>query len=128
MKLSRLTSEIRGPSFCADAGLSLLGLYSGKIESKMLTLKLKSCKLKPRYIMPKSFVFLFQVYVLDKKLLDPRRPKGKPTAYDQAELLIPYDPEIGFAPQAYATHALQVAKISGGEQTMRFIHPLQYPN
>lgn len=41
---------------------------------------------------------------MDKRFLDPRRPKGVPTAEEKAEMLPPYADELPFAPQLYASH------------------------
>lgn len=54
-----------------------------------------------------------QVYLMDKRYLDPRRPLGTPTKDDQAEMLVPYDVELPFAPQLLATHQKQVANLKG---------------
>ena len=54
-----------------------------------------------------------QVYMLDKRLLDPRRPTGKPSQDDQLEQLIPYQQDLPLVPLQYATHSRQVAQLSG---------------
>ena len=54
-----------------------------------------------------------QVYMLDKRLLDPRRPIGKPSQDDQLEQLIPYQQDLPLVPLQYATHSRQVAQLSG---------------
>ncbi|KAL0052366.1 hypothetical protein WJX82_000955 [Trebouxia sp. C0006] len=54
-----------------------------------------------------------QVYMLDKRMLDPRRPKGPPTAEDQLEQLIPYQQNLIMSPLLYASHSKQVAQLSG---------------
>jgi len=54
-----------------------------------------------------------QVYLMDKRYLDPRRPLGTPTKDDQAEMLVPYDVELPFAPQLLATHQKQVVNLKG---------------
>ena len=54
-----------------------------------------------------------QVYMLDKRMLDPRRPKGPPTAEDQLEQLIPYQQNLVMSPLLYASHSKQVAQLSG---------------
>ncbi len=51
--------------------------------------------------------------MMDKRYLDPRRPLGTPTKDDQAEMLVPYDVELPFAPQFFATHQEQVANLKG---------------
>lgn len=54
--------------------------------------------------------------MLDKRMLDPRRPKGPPTPEDQLEQLIPYQQILVMSPLLYATHSKQVAQISGEPQ------------
>ncbi|KAA6420005.1 MAG: ER membrane complex subunit 1-like [Trebouxia sp. A1-2] len=54
-----------------------------------------------------------QVYMLDKRMLDPRRPKGPPSAEDQLEQLIPYQQNLVMSPLLYASHSKQVAQLSG---------------
>ena len=56
---------------------------------------------------------MLQVYMLDKRMLDPRRPIGKPSQDDQLEQLIPYQQDLPLIPLLYATHSRQVAKLSG---------------
>lgn len=51
--------------------------------------------------------------MLDKRMLDPRRPKGPPTAEDQLEQLIPYQQNLVMSPLLYASHSKQVAQLSG---------------
>lgn len=48
-----------------------------------------------------------QIYAIDKKLLNPRRPV-KPTAADKEEGLIPYNEFLPIAPQRYITYTNQV--------------------
>ena len=50
---------------------------------------------------------------MDKRFLDPRRPKGKPSAEDQAEMLPPFDPELPVVPEYVASHRHPVAGIRG---------------
>ena len=57
-----------------------------------------------------------QVYMLDKRMLDPRRPKGPPTAEDQLEQLIPYQQNLIMSPLLYASHSKQVAQLSGNAE------------
>lgn len=54
-----------------------------------------------------------QVYMMDKRFLDPRRPKGTPSKDDQAEMLLPFDPELPVVPTLYASHRKTIARISG---------------
>lgn len=51
--------------------------------------------------------------MLDKRMLDPRRPVGTPSKDDQLEQLIPYQQTLMMSPLLYATHAKQVAQLSG---------------
>ena len=51
--------------------------------------------------------------MLDKRMLDPRRPIGPPSKDDQLEQLIPYQQSLVMSPLLYATHAKQVAELSG---------------
>ena len=44
-----------------------------------------------------------QLYGINKRLLDPRRPTGKPTSDDKEEGLIPYTPSLDFNPKASAS-------------------------
>ena len=55
-----------------------------------------------------------QVYMMDKRLVDPRRPHGAPTAEDKAEGLIPYAAELPVEYTGFATYDLTVARLSGG--------------
>ena len=50
-----------------------------------------------------------QIYAIDKKLLDPRRPTQKPTNADKEEGLIPYNEFLPIAPQKFVTYTHQVA-------------------
>ena len=49
-----------------------------------------------------------QVYAIDKKLLDPRRPVKKPSAADKEEGLIPYNEFLPISPQKFVTLSHQV--------------------
>ena len=55
---------------------------------------------------------------MDKRYLDPRRPKGKPTAEDQAEMLAPLEPEIPLLPGSYVSHRWQVARVAGMQEAL----------
>ena len=59
-----------------------------------------------------DIALILQVYMLDKRMLDPRRPIGKPSQDDQLEQLIPYQQDLPVVPLLYATHSRQVAKLS----------------
>ena len=50
---------------------------------------------------------------MDKRFLDPRRPKGKPTAEDQAEMLAPFEPEIPILPGSFVSHRWRIARVAG---------------
>lgn len=52
------------------------------------------------------------MYLLDKRFVDPRRPKGPPMDAQKAEMLPPYQEEIGFVPQFFATHRETVERLS----------------
>ena len=49
-----------------------------------------------------------QVVTIPRRLLDPRRPTGKPTAADKEEMLIPYDPFLPSDPKRVVSHKYQV--------------------
>ncbi|KAK9816030.1 hypothetical protein WJX74_010737, partial [Apatococcus lobatus] len=53
-----------------------------------------------------------QVYMMDKRQADPRRPMGKPTAQDMEERLAPYQELLPLIPQAAITMDKQVARLS----------------
>ena len=50
-----------------------------------------------------------QVYALDKKFLDPRRPTRKPTKEDKEERLVPYSEKLPLIPHMYVTYGQPVA-------------------
>ncbi|KDQ54694.1 hypothetical protein JAAARDRAFT_182191 [Jaapia argillacea MUCL 33604] len=50
-----------------------------------------------------------QIQMIPRRLLDPRRPKQKPTAAEMEEMLIPYDPLIPDEPKRVLSHNYQVA-------------------
>ena len=54
-----------------------------------------------------------QVYMIDKRFLDPRRPKGTPSKDDQAEMLLPFDPELPINAQQFASHKHAIARVTG---------------
>lgn len=54
-----------------------------------------------------------QVYLMDKRFVDPRRPKGTPTAEEKAEMLPPYAAELVFSSQLYASHKEVVEGLRG---------------
>lgn len=49
-----------------------------------------------------------QVAHIARRLLDPRRPLGKPSKAEQEEMLVPYDPVIHPMPQAVISHVYPV--------------------
>lgn len=49
-----------------------------------------------------------QIATIPRRLLDPRRPSGKPTSADKEEMLIPYDPVIPHEPKRIISHGYQV--------------------
>lgn len=51
---------------------------------------------------------LGQVVMLPRRLLDPRRPTGKPSKADQEEMLIPYSPVLPHNPHAVVSHKYPV--------------------
>eukprot|EP00192_Tetraselmis_astigmatica_P002112 CAMPEP_0117674976 /NCGR_PEP_ID=MMETSP0804-20121206/15346_1 /TAXON_ID=1074897 /ORGANISM="Tetraselmis astigmatica, Strain CCMP880" /LENGTH=1011 /DNA_ID=CAMNT_0005483923 /DNA_START=47 /DNA_END=3082 /DNA_ORIENTATION=- len=54
-----------------------------------------------------------QVYALDKRFVDPRRPLGTPTNADKEERLMPYKPELGLNPPFFVTYDKAVAGVRG---------------
>ena len=55
---------------------------------------------------------LGQVALLPRRLLDPRRPRGKPSKADADELLVPYAPVLPHVPEALLSHAYPVAGLA----------------
>jgi hypothetical protein len=45
-----------------------------------------------------------QIQSIPRRLLDPRRPTGKPTAVEQEEWLIQYDPVLSDDPRRVISH------------------------
>ena len=57
-----------------------------------------------------------QVYLMDKRFLDPRRPHKAAKALtpaEQEERLIPYSPLLPLAPNSFATYCRAVARLEG---------------
>mmetsp|Transcript_44347 Transcript_44347/g.105657 ORF Transcript_44347/g.105657 Transcript_44347/m.105657 type:complete len:1000 (+) Transcript_44347:34-3033(+) len=54
-----------------------------------------------------------QIFSMDKKLLDPRRPVGKPTANDQEEGLVAFSPYLPLAPTSMLTYNQTVFGLRG---------------
>ncbi|KAJ3193278.1 hypothetical protein HK101_005110 [Irineochytrium annulatum] len=52
-----------------------------------------------------------QLYGMNKRLLDTRRPMGAPTGDDKEEMLIPYSPVLGYNPRDVVSYYLKVANI-----------------
>lgn len=52
-----------------------------------------------------------RVASLPRRLLDPRRPLGKPTKADQEEMLYPYDPLLPLSPRQVISHHYDVAGV-----------------
>ncbi|KAI9339677.1 hypothetical protein BDR26DRAFT_381388 [Obelidium mucronatum] len=52
-----------------------------------------------------------QLYGVNLRILDPRRPYGAPTAEDKEEMLFPYRAVVDFNPKELASHVLEVAGI-----------------
>lgn len=58
-----------------------------------------------------------QLYAMDLRFLDPRRPKTqKPSAQDMEERLIPYQENLPFMPNGFATLDKQVGRSVKGPQ------------
>jgi hypothetical protein len=49
-----------------------------------------------------------QVASIPRRLLDPRRPTGKPTSSEKEELLIPYEPLLPLDPKRVISHTYPV--------------------
>jgi len=49
-----------------------------------------------------------QIATIPGRLLDPRRPTGKPTAGDKEEMLIPYEPALPSNPKSVISHKYQI--------------------
>jgi ER membrane protein complex subunit 1, C-terminal len=59
-----------------------------------------------------------QVYLMDKRFLDPRRPHKAAKALtpaEQEERLIPYSPLLPLAPNSFATYSRAVARLAGAD-------------
>ncbi|EPQ55571.1 DUF1620-domain-containing protein [Gloeophyllum trabeum ATCC 11539] len=52
-----------------------------------------------------------QIQSIPRRLLDPRRPKRKPTSEEMEEMLIQYDPLLPYEPRAVLSHNYQVANV-----------------
>lgn len=49
-----------------------------------------------------------QVVTISRRLLDPRRPTGKPSSADKEEMLIPYDASLPLNARSVISHKYQV--------------------
>lgn len=59
-----------------------------------------------------------QIISIPRRLLDPRRPMGKPTSKDKEEMLIPYDNMIAIDTRKIISHEYQVRlPLHGGDQS-----------
>lgn len=62
----------------------------------------------------RKFTFpILEVYLLDKRFVDPRRPRGPPTKDEQADILPPYNEELMFIPTGFATHKQIIEGLAG---------------
>jgi len=52
-----------------------------------------------------------QIQSLPRRLLDPRRTKGKPTAQEAEEMLIQYEPNLPVDPRLIISHKYEVANV-----------------
>ena len=53
-----------------------------------------------------------QIQSIPRRLLDPRRPKTDPTAQEQEEMLIKYDPVLPADPRLVISHRYEVRVLS----------------
>ncbi|WVN88836.1 uncharacterized protein L203_104050 [Cryptococcus depauperatus CBS 7841] len=53
-----------------------------------------------------------QIFSLPRRLLDPRRPVGKPSSRDREEMLIPYDPLLPFDPTRVISHEYELQGVT----------------
>ena len=54
-----------------------------------------------------------EVYAIERRFLDPRRPKGKPTKQDQAERLVVYNEQLPLVPHMLLTRGEPVVGLTG---------------
>ncbi|KAF8678535.1 hypothetical protein AX14_004695 [Amanita brunnescens Koide BX004] len=52
-----------------------------------------------------------KIHAISRRLLDPRRPKRKPTSEEQEEMLIEYDPVVPLDPKQIISHTYEVAQV-----------------
>ena len=53
-----------------------------------------------------------KIHAISRRLLDPRRPKRKPTSEEQEEMLIEYDPVIPDDPKQVISHKYEASSFS----------------
>jgi hypothetical protein len=53
-----------------------------------------------------------KIHAISRRLLDPRRPKRKPTSEEQEEMLIQYDPVIPDEPKLVISHQYEASSPS----------------
>ena len=52
-----------------------------------------------------------KIHAISRRLLDPRRPKRKPTSEEQEEMLIEYDPVIPNDPKQVISHKYEASSL-----------------
>lgn len=52
-----------------------------------------------------------KIHAISRRLLDPRRPKRKPTSEEQEEMLIEYDPLLPDEPKQVISHQYEVSRL-----------------
>lgn len=50
---------------------------------------------------------------MDKRFVDPRRPRGIPTADEKLEMLPPYNDELAFTANLFASHKNSIEGLKG---------------
>lgn len=58
---------------------------------------------------------------MDKRYLDPRRPKGTPTADEKLEMLPPYAEELPFTPSLFASHKEAIEGLTGAARSTSYV-------
>ena len=60
------------------------------------------------------YIYPVQVYMMDKRLVDPRRPRHeKVTEAEREERLLPYSPQLQQSPNMFVTYNRDVARLAG---------------
>ncbi|KIY53056.1 DUF1620-domain-containing protein [Fistulina hepatica ATCC 64428] len=54
-----------------------------------------------------------KIHTIPRRLLDPRRPSGKPTSLEQEEQLITYEPVLPDDPRRIVSHAWKISSVNG---------------